>query len=865
MLSTLLSFVVLVLGLMLFHKWNPFLGSVLCGVFAFYGIKKVLQQKLTTVVKKFCTPNSPRPRLPRDGVVFDLPNNVIQVIHRVIRRRNEPVDPNAANSDTCFGLSARSRGYDVSQHSPLEFINAEIKTFVDNIRDRYIVSWYSDVSANQDFPRELEYIIEDVLRALYGRLAAIDPCELLQLVIPVAHAHFRKFKECLAMKGTPGDVNIDDGGLYDSLRDAPRKHFRFSHVAFEGEASEKCYLKSVTSLLVSLLEPPHVLSSPATNALVIDILTCNILVPIVDLMCDPEWLNWAVLYLCSLEDDVDILAMASNVAAGFSETAHEKEECGSGNLYNAGSFSLREQTDIPVTGGQSNLLMSSSFSQDHFLASGDTRGIPDAPRWVSPKSSKQLDLPDVYCSLQDDSVKIYNSGNEVEEAIEAEEFLGSQMFLDIWISRTESRSVPGKGVHTVYCIEYETCKKNDSSEIAVSEVRTTWRRFREFLDFQGRLEKNHTLEKHLKGIRGPSRWLGSILSDKKNVQERRIFLQQYLKDLCTREAIVNSREFHKFLDFEEEAAEAPSSSGMMKSASSSNRLDRVLAQGVKSTLELLKTALPGDDHSLLSPVSPLEGNLVLFTDYLPSDIEYSFSDREMSQVLQQGMFNFLDNFDQASSPEFSPPLTPSCLHHSNGSPSSASRWSCEEQSPLELAAATALPLGTLSLSRGADDRDLALRRLAQSLHAEIPLFSAVIDFIVDSLEAGHFCKSAHFTFCFELLFGKLIERILEEKVRSVFASANCTIYMHRLHQQLWEPGEEEPSFNEAQVARGLAKMVPGWLRLALGAKSVAQLAGLLAKSIQDREINKCLVYELMDVLADFLLVQDNSGDILGNS
>lgn len=222
MLSTLLSFVVLVLGLMLFHKWNPFLGSVLCGVFAFYGIKKVLQQKLTTVVKKFCTPNSPRPRLPRDGVVFDLPNNVIQVIHRVIRRRNEPVDPNAANSDTCFGLSARSRGYDVSQHSPLEFINAEIKTFVDNIRDRYIVSWYSDVSANQDFPRELEYIIEDVLRALYGRLAAIDPCELLQLVIPVAHAHFRKFKECLAMKGTPGDVNIDDGGLYDSLRDAPR-------------------------------------------------------------------------------------------------------------------------------------------------------------------------------------------------------------------------------------------------------------------------------------------------------------------------------------------------------------------------------------------------------------------------------------------------------------------------------------------------------------------------------------------------------------------------------------------------------------------------------------------------------------------
>ncbi|CAN7943814.1 unnamed protein product [Ixodes hexagonus] len=334
--------------------------------------------------------------------------------------------------------------------------------------------------------------------------------------------------------------------------------------------------------------------------------------------------------------------MASDCPTGPSQDEVEAASTCTNVRLQEGTSTSTEPLDTPNTNildSAGNNPTSSNAAWDQLVVPADSESIPRSPTFATKKGNECLSLPDVYFSMQDDSANIFSS-NDIEEAVEAEEFLGSLVFLDIRISRTESRSVPGKGVHTVYCIEYDTCKRKDDSTVSVSEVHTTWRRFKEFLELQGSLEKNSALEKHLKGIRGPSRWLGSVHSDKKNVQERRIFLQQYLKGLCTREAIVNSQEFHRFLNFQEDGEEQRPPAGI-KPVPSSGRLDRVFAQGVKNTLELIKTALPGDDHGALSPASPSEGNLMLFTDYLPNDIECSFWENEAQfpGQLRPGVFS----------------------------------------------------------------------------------------------------------------------------------------------------------------------------------------------------------------------------------
>lgn len=855
MLSTLLSLVVLVLGLMLCHKWNPFLGSVVCSILAFYGIKKVLQGKLDSVIEKFAGRSAAKCRLPENA--FILPDNAVKLMSRlygVLTGRGEPSITELRFGDTCLTLSSRNEDGDAERHCPSDYVTAEVKAFVDNIKTRYIDSWYAAVSSNQDFPKELEYIIEDVLRALYLRLGSLDACSLLEKMLPVAHAHYRKYRSCLsAVERTKRDSC--DESCEAMRRDAIRRRFALKHIAFESEASEQQYLRGITSVLVKLLEPPHLLASPATNALVIDILTNNVLARAVDLLCTPEWLSWALLFVLSMEEDAEILSM-KNCDVADQHANQSSVECGDGDCLCKGKPS---ETDVCAAAESAGSDQSSTVKQDErsVLPYRDS----SSSSLNSAKGSEYLTLPAVYVGTQDHSVKIF-SAKDVEKAVEAEVFLGSLVFSDIGIIRTESRSVPGKGVHTVYCIRYEVRKHNEDTAAPSTEVRKVWRRFREFLELQGSLESNPQLRKHLKGIRGPSRGLGSMLSDKKNVQERLVFLQHYLKLLCSREAIVNSKEFHKFLDFADDTEEQPVTP--MQRQTSSSRLDRVLVQGVKSTLELLKTALPGDDHGSLSPLSPLEGSMVLMSDYLPSDLEYSFAEDNYSQQLQQCMFNFIDNFDQASSPEFSPPLTPSFLPlPQDQSPSTASYKSSQEVLTPEVhfppTEGDIVPLWRGNVPQ------TPMERVVESLHLDIPLFASAVDFVADSLDDGHVCKSAKLVLFVELLMGRALETALRDQLTALFGVANCTFYLHRLHEQLWGSTASTQVFSEAQVARGLMKAVPVWAQLVFGVDNVSKAARTLAKSIQIRDLNKCLVYQLLDILVDSLLAQDSCDARLGDN
>lgn len=857
MLSTLLSLVVLALGLMLCHKWNPFLGSVVCSVLAFYGVKKVLQGRLDSILEKFSRASAAKCRLPRD--VFILPDSTVKFVshlYDLLTGREAPGTDSQIGS-TCLTLPARGEDGDGERHHTSDCVTAEVKAFVDNIKSRYIDSWYNAVSSDQDFPRELEFIIEDVLRALYLRLGNLDPCDVLEQMVTAAHAHYRKYKACLtAVERTKRDSCNES---CDALRrEVIRKRFPLKHVAFESEASEQCYLRGITSVLVKLLEPPHLLASPATNALVVDILTNNVLVPTVDLLCEPEWLSWAVLYLISMEEDAEVLATKVHDAAkhGRRNGWSSADDClckGEQPPLNADA----PAADVSVGGGSGD--QSSSVMQDQGSSPAlPYRGSSSSSQRPSKESgSDYLSLPDVYVGTQDNSVKIFGA-KDVEKGIEAEVFLGSLVFSDISITRTESRSVPGKGVHTVYCIKYEACKSSDVAAAPTTEVRKVWRRFREFLELQGGLEGNAQLRKHLKGIRGPSRGLGGVLSDKKNVQERVVFLQHYLKQLCSREAIVNSKEFHKFLDYTEDTEAQPQPLVEMRRQASSSRLDRVLVQGVKSTLELLKTALPGDDHSILSPLSPLDGSMALLSDYLPGDLEYSFAESNRSQQLQQFMYNFLDNFDQASSPEFSPPLTPSSLPlPQEHSPSTASHKS-SHGSPTPEVHFPPTEQDVVPLWRG-NVPQTTFERVAESLHLDIPLCASAVDFVVDSLEDGHAFKSAQLVLFVQLLLGRALERTLREQFTALFGVANCTVYLHKLHELLWGSEARAEAFTEAQVTRGLTKFVPTWAQLAFGVDNICQEARTIAKSIQIRDVNKCLVYQLVDILVDSLLAQDNCG------
>ncbi|XP_064471276.1 uncharacterized protein LOC135385725 [Ornithodoros turicata] len=834
MLSTFLSFVVLLVGLMLIHKWSPLFGSVLCSAFAFYGIRRLLQHKLNLILTRLCQ----NVKCGSQGSTFicNWTSNVGSLLHRALHRRRELVSTLPVDEQATSG-SYQDERCD-RRCNPGSAHIAEVKTFVENIRVRYIQSWYGLVSSNEDFPWELEFIIEDVLLAICERLSSLDPCKLTEQTITLFHGHYRNYVNAL-MKVEHARQSGAVGSSVNCLQQDIMQHFAGDHWALKDEIHEQCYMQSVTSVLLGLVQPPNILTSPATNALVIDILTNNIIATVVDLLSDPNWLNGAVVYLCCCENDPDILS--------FSRSAPHELEAGSLTVYGPPEQQACGATDFTAPTPESESSPTLNVTSKNLQVTQ-----PEACNLTIPSDSstsaveQHSTLPKVYFSAQENAAQLLPY-NDIEQAVEAELFLGSLTFSDIHITRTESRTVPGKGVHTVYCIEYETSKTEEGHRV-ICKVHETWRRFREFLDLQSNLEKNPALDKHLKGIRGPSRWLGSRLSDKKNVMERRVFLERYLRDLCSRNTIANSDEFRKFLDFGVDSDD----SSLPKTTISSARIDK-LAQGVKDALDLFRR-LPLDDHGI-NLLSPSENSLLLLAESLPSEVDFIFSDKQILP-LQQTVFNFLDNFDQASSPEFSPPQTPSCLPSTrDASPSSPS---------LQSHTGSGNPPPNFISTFAARAPDMAehvcsseaLSDLIGSLSSDIPLSSATINLALDAVSGLEVFNSARLVLLFEFLIGKAFEKWLTERMHTALGYSRGVTYVHRLHEKLWGKGASQITFNKEQAKQAIEKTVPFGLHLLLGAKNVTKSADLVVESLQVKRLNRCLVYQLLDKYVDLLMYQE---------
>lgn len=840
MLSTFLSIVVLLVGLMLTHKWSPFFGSVLCSALAFYGIRRLLQQKLNILF--FTLGQNVESGSQRNAFLCGWTSSIGALIHRVLQRRRVPFNNFSADELTVIDSYLDER---CDRHcSPESAHVAEVKTYVENVKIRYIDSWYRDVSSNTDFPKELDFIVEDVLLAICERLSSVDPCRLVEHTITVFHGHYQNYVKSLEKS------RIARSGASYQQCDVV-EHFELNHWALKDEIHERCYMQSVTSVLVGFVQPPNVLSSPATNALVIEILTNNITAAVVDLLSDPAWLNGAVVYLCNCENDPDVLSFTGSQSAELVREVSPQGCC---------DGPLSQQPD----GAPDSVALASDGLAQHQphqwkpllsvnLPSRDSKTneeLLNKPKILG-DSGKQnaeghTESPKVYFSAQEDAAELWPF-NDVEQAVEAEDYLGSLTFSDIRITRTESRTVPGKGVHTVYCIEYQTTTTEEGHCIICKE-HTTWKRFREFLDLQSSLERNPVLDRLLKGIHGPSRWLGSRLSDKKNVLERRVFLERYLRDLCSRKIIANSAEFHKFLDFGMDV----SSSVPKTPPPSSTRIDKMLAQGVKDAFDLFRR-LHLDDHSI-NLLSPSE-NLRNLAEFFPGETDFTFSDKQVPP-LQQTVYNFLDNFDQASSPEFSPPQTPSGLRSTRDvSPSSPSlqshTGSCGQS--VNFGPAFGVTADNTDELRGPLE---TLNDLIGSISSDIPLSSATVDLVLDVVSGLEVVKSARLVLFLELLIGKVLEKWLAEQAHGALRYTRGIAYIHRLHEKLWGESSTRTRFSKDQAKLAIEKSVPFPLYMFLGAKNVKKSADLVVESLQMRALNKCLVYQLLDRYVHLLTYQE---------
>lgn len=77
------------------------------------------------------------------------------------------------------------------------------------------------------------------------------------------------------------------------------------HLAATNEALEVNYTRAVVDLLLHVLVPPPHLESRTGHFVVAELITCNVLLPFIGRLSDPDWLNGLIIQVCGGSDTPD--------------------------------------------------------------------------------------------------------------------------------------------------------------------------------------------------------------------------------------------------------------------------------------------------------------------------------------------------------------------------------------------------------------------------------------------------------------------------------------------------------------------------------------------------------------------------------
>ncbi|ESO93906.1 hypothetical protein LOTGIDRAFT_228630 [Lottia gigantea] len=157
-----------------------------------------------------------------------------------------------------------------------------IQEVLDLFTQDFILSWYKDLSIKQQpLVTALHGEVWQMIGELSTRLSKIDTVTVLtQDIVDILTDHFKDIR--LANKRP----NMKSG------EETPKF---LLHSWLTDEESEIDFLRKVTETLLVVLLPPHYVKTKQIRHLLREIITSTALKPLVDILCDPDYINQTLL------------------------------------------------------------------------------------------------------------------------------------------------------------------------------------------------------------------------------------------------------------------------------------------------------------------------------------------------------------------------------------------------------------------------------------------------------------------------------------------------------------------------------------------------------------------------------------------
>ncbi|XP_019569533.2 sorting nexin-19 [Rhinolophus sinicus] len=173
------------------------------------------------------------------------------------------------------------------------------------IRD-FVSSWYRSVSQEPAFEEEMEAAMRGLARELRRRMGMVDRHALAQRVLTLCGCHLQSYIQ--AKEATAGKQRgtVEPSRLWEAYCQATAPH-----PAVESPSAEVTYTRGIVNLLLQGLVPKPHLETRTGRYVVGELITCNVILPLISKLSDPDWIHLVLVGIFSKASSNPALCPAS--------------------------------------------------------------------------------------------------------------------------------------------------------------------------------------------------------------------------------------------------------------------------------------------------------------------------------------------------------------------------------------------------------------------------------------------------------------------------------------------------------------------------------------------------------------------------
>ncbi|XP_033486441.2 sorting nexin-19 [Epinephelus lanceolatus] len=174
-------------------------------------------------------------------------------------------------------------------------LDMEIHNTVRKIIRDFVTSWYSTVSSESAFETEVQEAMISMAMELKIRARQLDRKELTQRILDLFGCHLQDYIRAKELV-TEQKMSLTDKWSNESEQLwKAYSSVTTPHLAMTSDAEEVNYTRAVVDLLLHVLVPSPHLETRTGRFVVGELITCNVLLPLIAKLSDPDWLNILVI------------------------------------------------------------------------------------------------------------------------------------------------------------------------------------------------------------------------------------------------------------------------------------------------------------------------------------------------------------------------------------------------------------------------------------------------------------------------------------------------------------------------------------------------------------------------------------------